>query len=135
MVYLSAGRQSPIQVVTGAGTEQFHWLRPMCYHYTTLPLVASYCAIYQHCRLSYRYAEKICVLFINPVGLPVQVRNSDDLSADVVVKSVDAVGVDETVADPAASPHRLLNVAQDLSIISFIIHVMPHTGWPVFGGK
>jgi len=42
------------------------------------------------------------------------VSYGDDLAADVVVKPVDTVGVDKTVADPAAGPHCLLNVTQNL---------------------
>ena len=35
MVYLSNDHgQSPIQVLTGPGTELLHWLRPTHYHYT-----------------------------------------------------------------------------------------------------
>ena len=53
--------------------------------------------------------------------LPVQVCYSDDLAADVVVESVDTVSVDETVADPAARLHCLLDVTQHLTTSTFYI--------------
>jgi len=46
--------------------------------------------------------------------------NGDDLSTDVVVKSVDTVGVDKTISDPTAGLYRLLNVTQDLSVTSVL---------------
>jgi len=51
-------------------------------------------------------------LYVLPILLisPVQVCNGDDLSANIVVKSVDTVSVDEAITDPAAGPHCLLNV-------------------------
>lgn len=42
---------------------------------------------------------------------PIEVGDGDYFSAHVVVESVDAVCVDETVADPAARLHRLLDLA------------------------
>jgi len=53
---------------------------------------------------------------------PVQVRNGNDLSADVVVKSVDTIGVDEAIADPAAGPHGLRDVTQYLPSQSIHTH-------------
>jgi hypothetical protein len=47
--------------------------------------------------------------------LPVEVCNGNNLATDVVVESVDTVGVDEAVSDPAASPHGLLDVTHHLS--------------------
>ena len=46
--------------------------------------------------------------------LPVQVCYGDDLAADVIVESVDAVSVNEAIADPASRPHCLRNVTQYL---------------------
>ena len=45
---------------------------------------------------------------------PVQMCDGDDLASDVVVEPVDAIGVDEAVADPDARLHRLLNFTQNL---------------------
>jgi len=50
------------------------------------------------------------------------VRNGNDLSADVVVKSVDTIGVDEAIADPAAGPHGLRDVTQYLPSQSIHTH-------------
>ncbi len=41
-------------------------------------------------------------------------RDGDDLAPDVIVESVDAVGVDEAVPDPAARLHRLLDLSDHL---------------------
>ena len=41
--------------------------------------------------------------------------NGNNLSADIVVESVDTVSVDEAVTDPAAGLHSLLNVTEYLS--------------------
>ena len=40
----------------------------------------------------------------------VKMRNSNNLSSDIVVESVHAVGVDETVADPQARFDALCNL-------------------------
>jgi hypothetical protein len=40
--------------------------------------------------------------------------NGDDLSSDVVVDSVDRVGVDETVPHPQTSPHCLFHLTYHL---------------------
>ena len=45
---------------------------------------------------------------------PVKVCDGDDLSADVVVESVNTVRVDETVPDPAASVNHLLRLTDHL---------------------
>ena len=51
--------------------------------------------------------------------------DGDNLSADVVVESVDTVGVDETVPDPAASVDHLLRLPHDLrGRVKNIIHTM-----------
>ena len=60
-------------------------------------------------------------------SLPVQVSYGDDLAADVVVESVDAVCVDEAVADPASSLHRLLDVTQHLPASPATISRSVHT--------
>ena len=49
--------------------------------------------------------------------VPVQVRDSDDFTSDVVVKSVDAVRVDEAVAGPKSGLNALLNFTKNLKII------------------
>ena len=41
--------------------------------------------------------------------------NGNNLAADIIVESVDAVSVDEAVTDPAAGLHSLLNVTDYLS--------------------
>jgi len=43
------------------------------------------------------------------------VRNGADLAANVVVEAVERVGVDEAVAYPAASLHRLIYFVHNLT--------------------
>jgi hypothetical protein len=45
---------------------------------------------------------------------PVQVRNSDDLSAHVVVEAVQGVRVDEAVSHPEAGANAFLDFAKHL---------------------
>ena len=45
---------------------------------------------------------------------PVEVGDGDYLAADVIVEPVDAVGVDEAVADPQARLDALLHLAEQL---------------------
>ena len=46
--------------------------------------------------------------------LPVEMRDGDDFSTDVVVESVDAVGVDEAVASPQTGLDTFLNFTQNI---------------------
>jgi hypothetical protein len=41
-------------------------------------------------------------------------RDGDDFTADVVVQSVDGIGVDETIAGPQASFYAFLNFTENL---------------------
>ena len=48
-------------------------------------------------------------------NLPIEVSDSDDFSAHVIIESVYTVGVDKTITDPASGLHSLLNLSDYLS--------------------
>lgn len=54
--------------------------------------------------------------FLQSVFVPVEVSNSDNLSAYIVVQSVHRAGVDEAVSYPESSLHNLLDLSLDLDI-------------------
>ena len=55
--------------------------------------------------------------------------NRDNLSAHIVVESVDAICVDETVTDPAAGPYGLLNLAHHLEMHAHWNNNVPWGMW------
>ena len=48
------------------------------------------------------------------VYVPIEMGDGNDLTPDVIIQTIDAIRVDETIADPAASAHRLLNFTDNL---------------------
>ena len=48
---------------------------------------------------------------------PVQMGDSDNFSADIVIQSIHSIGVDETISNPDASLHTIFYFATNLFTI------------------
>ena len=64
---------------------------------------------------------------------PVQVGDGDDLSSDVVVESVDAVGVDEAISDPESGLDSLAHLSQNIK--SVLYPILTNFLWIVCSGS